>query len=107
MIEHAKALINEYCLREFDSEANFENLSAIPVAYTTIEDELFEVQAYVNLIDFKIVKRITHISTGEKAFEEIVYENLEQFIEYDLLYLEFSDLIYVDINFYFGEEYQQ
>lgn len=38
-LEKAKKLINDYSINEFGIEEDFENLSEIPVAYTTCDDE--------------------------------------------------------------------
>ena len=55
-IDIAKEIIDEYCREEFerDEGADYTNLSEVNVAYTTTEDDKHEIQANVNLVDFKI-----------------------------------------------------
>ena len=55
-LDIAKEIIDEYCREEFerDEGADYSNLSEVNVAYTTTEDDKHEIQANVNLVDFKI-----------------------------------------------------
>jgi len=55
-LDIAKEIIDEYCREEFerDEGADYTNLSEVNVAYTTTEDDKHEIQANVNLVDFKI-----------------------------------------------------
>lgn len=55
-LDIAKEIIDEYCREEFEREegADYSNLSEVNVAYTTTEDDKHEIQANVNLVDFRI-----------------------------------------------------
>ena len=48
----AKELINNFCLDEFHSEADFSDLSSVAIGYTTVTDEEIPIQIYVNLSTF-------------------------------------------------------
>ena len=92
LLDKAKALIDEYCRTEFEREegADYSDLSAIEVAYTTTEDEKHEIQAKVNLVDFSIGTFVdgTLVRTEQ-------YDSLEQLVENGLPGLSFDDLVYV------------
>ena len=51
LLFQAKELIDQYCLEEFGSPADFKDLKKVGLAYTTTEDDKHEIQAYANLID--------------------------------------------------------
>ena len=91
-LDRAKALIDEYCREEFEREegADYSDLSAVEVAYTTTEDEKHEIQAKVNLVDFSIGTFVdgTLVRTEQ-------YDSLEQLVENGLPGLSFDDLVYV------------
>lgn len=48
-IDDAKRLISDFCEEEYDSTADFSNLECISIAYTTTEDERFDVQTNIDL----------------------------------------------------------
>ena len=54
-LDTAKALIDEYCREEFerDEGADYTDLSNVELAYTTTEDDKHEIQARVNLVDYR------------------------------------------------------
>ena len=91
-LDIAKEIIDEYCREEFerDEGADYTNLSEINVAYTTIEDDKHEIQANVNLVDFKIETLVdgTVIRTEQ-------YDSLEDMTEQGLKNLSFDDLVYL------------
>lgn len=89
MLERAKRLINEYCLEEFGSENDFANLEAVGVGYTTVTDEEIPIQAYVDLIHFRIEKRLCDVLVETRQ-----YESLEALIDGELYDLQFDDLAY-------------
>ena len=54
-LETAKRRIQDYCDREFDSAADFSDLSNIDLAYTTMENSDVELHAHADLIHFRLV----------------------------------------------------
>ena len=95
----AKNLIRDYCRREFedDKKVDFSDLSKIPVAYTTTEDEKHEIQAYINLVDFRVETFV-----DDKCVQIEQYDSLEEMVEDALPSLCFDDLVCVseeDLNF--------
>ena len=89
-IEEAKGLINDFCMSEYGEEADFSNLSKIPVAYTTSEDEEDEIQVYIDLIGCQIIKEI-----NDKKVEFKVFKDMDEILE-DLEFMDFDDLVCVD-----------
>lgn len=91
-LDIAKEIIDEYCREEFerDEGADYTNLSEVNVAYTTTEDDKHEIQANVNLVDFKIETLVdgTVIRTEQ-------YDSLEDLTERGLKNLSFDDLVYL------------
>ena len=91
-LDIAKEIIDEYCREEFerDEGADYTNLSEVNVAYTTTEDDKHEIQANVNLVDFKIETLVdgTVIRTEQ-------YDSLEDMNERGLKNLSFDDLVYL------------
>ena len=91
-LDIAKENIDEYCREEFerDEGADYTNLSEVNVAYTTTEDDKHEIQANVNLVDFKIETLVdgTVIRTEQ-------YDGLEDMTERGLKNLSFDDLVYL------------
>ena len=91
-LDIAKEIIDEYCREEFerDEGADYTNLSEVNVAYTTTEDDKHEIQANVNLVDFKIETLVdgTVIRTEQ-------YDSLEDMTERGLKNLSFDDLVYL------------
>ena len=92
LFDKAKALIDEYCREEFEREegADYSDLSAVEVAYTTTEDEKHEIQAKVNIVNFSIGTFVdgTLVRTEQ-------YDSLAQLVENGLPGLSFDDLVYV------------
>ena len=91
-LDIAKEIIDEYCREEFerDEGADYSDLSKVNVAYTTTEDDKHEIQANVNLVDFKIETLVdgTVIRTEQ-------YDSLEDMTERGLKNLSFDDLVYL------------
>ena len=48
-LETAKQIINDYCKEEFDTDADFSNLSDVGLAYSTTEDGQHEIQVSADL----------------------------------------------------------
>lgn len=54
-LEDAKKLISDFVEKEYGNEkVDFSDLSSIDVAYTTTDDELYDVQTKINLENFSI-----------------------------------------------------
>ena len=92
LIEQAKSKIDEFIMTEYEQSdgADFSDLSKIEIAFTTTDDELHNIQAYIDLINPAIIKTIDNI-----VIERENYKSLEELIS-DIPYLEFSELTYVD-----------
>ena len=89
-LETAKQVIDEYCYEEFDHGADFSDLKNIEVGYTTTEDEEHEIQARVNLVDYKIETLV-----DDKVIRSEQFSSLEDMIERSLQSLSFNDLVYL------------
>ena len=91
-LDIAKELIDEYCREEFerDEGADYTNLAEVNVAYTTTEDEQWEIQASVNLEDFSI-----NTYVGDILIRSNQYEDMDDLIRRGLPNLDFDDLVYV------------
>ena len=91
-LDIAKEIIDEYCREEFerDEGADYTNLSEVNMAYTTAEDDKHEIQANVNLVDFRIETLVdgTVIRTEQ-------FDSLEDMTERGLKNLSFDDLVYL------------
>ena len=91
-IERAKSLLKAFCLAEYESDAvDFSDLSGIPIAYTTTEDEQHEIQVYVDLIGARI---ITMVDANQVDVE--AYASIDEMISDVLPYLDFDDLVSID-----------
>lgn len=86
-IEIAKELINDFCISEYGSEADFSDLGKIPVAYTVTEDEEDEIQVYIDLIGWQVIREINN-----KKVEFKVFKNLDELID-ELEFLDFDELV--------------
>ena len=88
--ETAKNLINEFCLEEYGSPADFSNLSKIGIAYTTVTDDELPMQVDVNLENFTVEKYIDNVLVDTEY-----YYNLSNITEKFLQNLNFDELVYV------------
>ena len=89
-LTHAKNLIRDFCLEEYDSEPDFSNLSKIGVAYTNATDEDIPIQVNVDLVGYRVERYL-----GEVLIDERQYESLEELTETELEALDFSELVSV------------
>lgn len=85
-LQAAKDLINDFTQNEYESDANFSDLSKIPVAYTMTEDEKYEVQAYCDLVNYEI-----YTTVGGDIVSTEYYGSLEKMIEVASKYALFSN----------------
>ena len=89
-LTHAKKLIRDFCLEEYDSEPDFSNLSKIGIAYTHATDEDIPIQVNVDLVGYRVERYL-----GEVLIDERQYESLEELTETELEALDFSELVSV------------
>ena len=91
-LDTAKHLIDDFCREEYQREdgADYTNLTNVGIAYTTTEDDKHEIQARVNLVDF----RIETLADGKVVRSE-QYASLEELTEKGLQALSFDDLVYL------------
>ena len=89
-LTHAKKLIRDFCLEEYDSEPDFSNLSKIGIAYTNATDEEIPIQVNVDLVRYRVERYL-----GEVLIDERQYESLEDLTETELEALDFSELVSV------------
>ena len=89
-LTHAKNLIRDFCLKEYDSEPDFSNLSKIGIAYTNATDEEIPIQVSVDLVGYRVERYL-----GEVLIDERQYESLEDLTETELEALDFSELVSV------------
>ena len=90
-LTEAKRLIDEYCLDEFESEADYADLEHVALAFTTTEDGEHTVEAQADLAHFSINRYV-----DGQLFESRSYDSIEELISNDLQALDFSDLTYFD-----------
>ncbi len=90
LVEKALQLINEFFVREFGegSEVDrFEDLAKIPIAYTTTEDELTEIQVFGDLVNFRLDTYL-----GETMVRREQYSSLQEMVDDVLPHMEFDEL---------------
>ena len=89
-LTHAKNLIRDFCLEEYDSEPDFSDLSKIGVAYTNATDEEIPIQVNIDLVGYRVERYL-----GDILVDERQYESLEDLTETELEALDFSELVSV------------
>ena len=89
-LTHAKNLIRDFCLKEYDSEPDFSNLSKIGIAHTNATDEDIPIQVNMDLVGYRVERYL-----GEVLIDERQYESLEDLTETELEALDFSELVSV------------
>ena len=89
-LTHAKNLIRDFSLEEYDSEPDFSNLSKIGIAYTNATDEDIPIQVNVDLVGYRVERYL-----GEVLIDERQYKSLEELTETELEALDFSELVSV------------
>ncbi|MGO1713179.1 MAG: helicase-related protein, partial [Senegalia sp. (in: firmicutes)] len=99
-LDKAKDLIMDFISKEYGEESgdfDFTDLEHIQIAYTQTEDGLHDIKSEVNLKNLSIDRYIDgQIINSEK------YQSLNDLIEYELKFLDFSDLVYIE-----GEELEK
>jgi hypothetical protein len=86
-LDKAKQLISEYCKNEFESNADFSDLSRVDLAFTTDEETEMLIQVYADLENFRMVKEYDGTVVNEEQFD-----SLEDMCEKALQNFDFSDL---------------
>ena len=89
-LTHAKNLIRDFCLKEYDSEPDFSDLAKIDIAYTNATDEEIPIQVNVDLVGYRVERYL-----GELLIDERQYESLKDLTETELEALDFSELVSV------------
>ena len=89
-LDQAKQLINEFCMSEYDAPADFDDLSRIDVAYTTVGNDGYPLQVYVDLKEYKIERELE-----ERPLDVRQYSSLEELIENELKGMDFQELVAV------------
>ncbi|NCC64610.1 MAG: helicase, partial [Spirochaetia bacterium] len=90
-MHRARRLINEFCVSEYEHEAEFENLEAVSIAYTTYLDEEVPVEVYADLVGFSINRYV-----GGELFDSQKYGSLEELCDKELEGLSFDELVAID-----------
>lgn len=89
-LDQAKQLINEFCMSEYDAPADFDDLSRIDVAYTTVGNNGYPLQVYVDLKEYKIERELE-----ERPLDVRQYSSLDELIENELKGMDFQELVAV------------
>ena len=92
-LEEAKQLINTFCQEQYHSPADFDDLSAISIAYTTLEEGELPVQINVDLIHHSINRYL-----DEALVSRWQYDTMEELISSELKHLDFDDLTFMEAD---------
>ena len=95
-LEEAKLLINEYCMEEFEQEADYSDLSHVDLAFSATSDSAHTVEIFADLTAFRLVYQVD----GE-VVHEIACDNLTELNSY-LANLDFDEMVALA-----DEQYQQ
>lgn len=96
VLEEAKLLINEYCMEEFEQEADYSDLSHVDLAFSATSDSAHTVEIFADLTAFRLVYQVD----GE-VVHEIACDNLTELNSY-LANLDFDEMVALA-----DEQYQQ
>ena len=98
-LDVAKEFINDFCVAEYGSPADFSDLEKVGIAYTTVTDEEIPIQVNADLVHYRIERYL-----DGQFLERRQYESLDELIQNELAELDFDQLTSVDQN-YFNEKY--
>ena len=70
-LKTAKQLINDYCIEEFDTMADFSNLSDVGLAYSTTEDDEHEIQVSADLNTYCIIYAVDGETVHSVSFDNL------------------------------------
>ncbi len=62
-------MIEDFCKREYGSEADFGNMEKIPLAYTTSEDGKHTIQAYADIEHLRVQYYYDGFIYGEELYK--------------------------------------
>ena len=86
-LEHARELIDEFCVYKYASRADFSNLSKVSIAYTTVGDGELPLQVYADLEGCKIEREL-----DGKPLDVRQCASLDELIENELEGMDFQEL---------------
>ena len=89
-LEIAKEFINDFCVAEYGSPADFSDLEKVGIAYTTVTDEEIPIQVNADLVHYRIERYL-----DGQFLERRQYESLDELIQNELAELDFDDLVSV------------
>ena len=89
-LEIAKEFINDFCVAEYGSPADFSDLEKVGIAYTTVTDEEIPIQVNVDLVHYRIERYL-----DGQFLERRQYESLDELIQNELAEMDFDDLVSV------------
>lgn len=89
-LEIAKEFINDFCVAEYGSPADFSDLEKVGIAYTTVTDAEIPVQVNADLVHYRIERYL-----GGQFLERRQYESLDELIQNELAELDFDGLVSV------------
>jgi len=89
-LEIAKEFINDFCVAEYGSPADFSDLEKVGIAYTTVTDEEIPIQVNADLVHYRMERYL-----NGQFLERRQYESLDELIQNELAELDFDDLISV------------
>lgn len=95
-LEEAKLLINEYCMEEFEQEADYSDFSHVDLAFSATSDSAHTVEIFADLTAFRLVYQVD----GE-VVHEIACDSLTELNSY-LANLDFDEMVALA-----DEQYQQ
>lgn len=95
-LEEAKLLINEYCMEEFEQEADYSDFSHVDLAFSATFDSAHAVEIFADLTAFRLVYQVD----GE-VVHEIACDSLTELNSY-LANLDFDEMVALA-----DEQYQQ
>lgn len=92
LLEQAKEVIDAFCRREYEQEegADYTDLSSVKIAFKTTEDEMHEIQAVVNLTEYRMETYIDDVLVDCAS-----YGSLASLVQDGLGYLDFDSLVSV------------
>ena len=97
-LEIAKEFINDFCVAEYGSPADFSDLEKVGIAYTTVTDEEIPIQVNADLVHYRIERYL-----DGQFLERRQYESLDELIQNELAELDFDQLTSVDQDYFNGK----
>jgi len=98
MLDKAVELIEDFCMREYGeglSDEDFADLSDVHIAHTEVEDEGVYIPIPIeSIVDLENYSLKTYVAG--RVISENKYDSLEDLINYELMYLDFDNLVSYD-----------